>query len=114
MEEILALADALPAGRIDKNSLIKLCQEWGELDEMLASYDQAGAYLELADVAYYAIKLIALGANRASTVFGVTVTPEDVLGMAVAKYTLRAAPGNPKDDAAERRAIAPWAGGTHV
>lgn len=110
IESILKLSDALPSGRVDKNSLVKLCREWAELEEMVSVRDRPGAYLELADVTYYVCKVLSLACAMASDAFGVTVTPDDAFDMAVAKYMLRAAPGNPKDDAAERRAIARWAG----
>lgn len=53
---------------------------------------------EVADVAYYAAKVIHYAASVAS------VSVDTALRLAVAKYELRAQPGNPKNDYEERAA----------
>ena len=63
-----------------------------------------GALTELADVAYYAAKHLDWASYQVSVMLGRAVTAQDALRLAVAKYLLRAAPGNPKDDEAERAA----------
>jgi len=97
--DILALAAKLPAGLPDTGAIDKLQHERGELQAALTTGDMPGAFTEVADVAYYAAKAIHEAANAA----GLTV--EQALAVCAAKYGLRAQPGNPKDDAAERAAV---------
>ena len=96
---ILALAARLPAGLPDANAIQKLAHERGELQAALDGGDRSGTLTEVADVAYYAIKAI----HEAAYAAGLTV--EQALAVCEAKYRLRARPGNPKDDAAERAAV---------
>ena len=116
---VLAWASALPIPLPDPKAARKLAAELVEFDEAMRGADYLGAVTELADVVYYAVKII----------YAIITTPEMVnalvhqmqiieqraeqLGLSVeqafdvcdAKYSLRAAPGNPKDDAAERAAV---------
>lgn len=100
MEAILELANRLPAGLPDDKAPAKLVREWQELLEALDSDDHTGALTELADVVYYAAKSIHAAAFRC----GVDI--ETAFAVAEAKYSLRAQPGNPKNDTAERAAVA--------
>ena len=96
--EILALAAKLPAGLNDARSADKLIAERDELLAALRADDFVGALTEGADAVYYAAKHL----QWVSVQLGVSM--EDLSRIALAKYTLRARPGNPKDDAAEREA----------
>jgi len=96
--EILALAAKLPAGLNDARSADKLIAERDELVAALRSGDFVGALTEGADAVYYAAKHLEWVAQQLG------VSMEDLEGVAKAKYKLRARPGNPKDDAAERAA----------
>ena len=97
--DVLALAARLPSGLPDPNAIQKLAHERGELQAALVAGDMPGAFTEVADVAYYAIKAI----HEAASAAGLTV--EQALAVCEAKYRLRARPGNPKDDEAERAAV---------
>ena len=97
---ILDLAAQLPSGLNDPRSAEKMLAERDELVEALGADDYVGALTEGADAVYYAAKHLDWVARQ----LGVTV---DVLfAVAEAKYGLRARPGNPKDDTAERAACA--------
>lgn len=96
--EILALAAKLPAGLPDPDALKKLTREMDEFNEAIEANDTDGALTEAADIGYYVAKLLDYVAGLLS------LDADTVLLLAVAKYTLRARPGNPKDDAAERAA----------
>ena len=105
VESILALAEKLPSGLPDAQAPAKLLAEMKELAEAIEAEDHDGALTEVADVTYYAAKCIALAADMA----GISIVK--AFAVARAKYSLRAAPGNPKDDAAERAACrAAWLG----
>jgi|GEM_PF-812743 len=97
--DVLALAAKLPAGLPDTGAIDKLQHERGELQVALIEGDRSGTLTEVADVAYYAIKAI----HEAASAAGLTV--EQALAVCEAKYRLRARPGNPKDDEAERAAV---------
>lgn len=98
IESILDLAGKLPSGRIDSQAPNKLLGEIEELEEALAENDIDGALTEIADVVYYAAKVIALASDLAG------IARTEAFAVAQAKYRLRARDGNPKDDAAERAA----------
>ena len=98
IESILALAEKLPSGLPDAQAPAKLLAEMKELAEAIEAEDHDGALTEVADVVYYAVKTIALAADLAS------IARTEAFAVALAKYSLRAAPGNPKNDAAERAA----------
>lgn len=98
LNEILSLAAQLPSGLNDPAAADKLLAERDELIQALRTDDYAGALTEAADAAYYAAKHLDWVARQ----LGLSV--DDVLRLALAKYSLRAQPGNPKDDAAERAA----------
>ena len=105
VESILNLAEKLPTGIIDPEAPAKLLAEMRELTEAIEAEDRDGALTEVADAVYYAAKCIALAAAMAG------ISRVEAFVVARAKYGLRAAPGNPKDDAAERAACrAAWLG----
>lgn len=110
---LLLLADRLPTGRRDPQAGHKLTRERQELEEALGQGDRLGAVLEAGDVAYYAAKCVANGLlteteARVVVEFAankVELPTSVVIEVAVVKMSLRARPGNPKDDAAERAAV---------
>ena len=114
IHDLLALADKLPTGRRDPRALAKLAREREELAEALAKGDRLGAVLEAGDVAYYAAKCVANGllsreeaeAEVTQAAGAVGLTFKEVIKAAKAKFGLRARPGNPKNDAEERAAVA--------
>ena len=95
LHKILELAAQLPSGIPDPDAHYKLVVETNEL---LATEDYDAVLTEVADVAYYAAKVIHYAASVAS------VSVDTALRLAVAKYELRAQPGNPKNDCEERAA----------
>ena len=97
---VVALAAQLPSGLSDRKAPQKLEGECQELEEALGNNDYVAALTEVADVVYDAIKAI----EWAAASVGLTVG--QALVLAIAKYRLRARPGNPKDDVAERAACA--------
>lgn len=113
MNRILEVASKLPTGLIDPNSLMKMGREQEELIECIANSDLLGAIMEAADVMYYAHKAAHNGLcsererDQAITVAArsVILTVDQLEQALVAKYGLRALPGNPKDDAKERVAV---------
>ena len=117
-DTLLALAAQLPTGLRDPRALEKLWRERQELQECISAGDTLGGLLEAGDCAYYAVKALHNGLcgvndamhyiNAAGRLVGLTFS--EVLTVAEVKYTLRARPGNPKDDAAERAAVAAWLG----
>ena len=111
---LLALASQLPTGLHDPEALDKLERELEELKEAALTGDHLGAAMEAGDVGYYAIKAesndLLNESQRDNFIRNaagfVDLEPEMLLDCAIAKYELRARPGNPKDDTAERRAVA--------
>jgi hypothetical protein len=101
---VLRLAAQLPSGLDDARAAEKLVAERDELLAALAEGDVAGALTEIADGGYYVAKHLDWAARRLGEVLGRPASIEEVLRLTIAKYTLRAAPGNPKDDEAERAA----------
>lgn len=97
--DVLELAAQLPAGLNDSRAADKLLVERGELRDSLVAGDMVGAYTEAADAVYYAAKHL----DWVARAVGVSVA--QLFELAVAKYSLRAVPGNPKNDAAEREAV---------
>lgn len=95
LHKILELAAKLPSGIPDPDADYKLAVE---MNELLAAEDFDAMLTEVADVVYYAAKAI----HYAASVAGVSV--DTALRLAVAKYELRARPGNPKNDYEEREA----------
>lgn len=100
VEEIIALAAQLPSGLDDPKAAEKLLAEQRELVEALNADDYVGALTEAADAVYYACKHLQWVCKQ------VELPVETLFAVARAKYRLRAAPGNPKDDRAERAACA--------
>lgn len=99
LEDILVLASMLPSGLNDAQALDKLTAERDELVAALNDEDYVGALTEAADAVYYAAKHIEWVCHQ------VGVNLDNLMRVAAAKYSLRAVPGNPKDDAAERNAV---------
>jgi phosphoribosyl-ATP pyrophosphohydrolase len=97
-DKILEYAAELPSGVLDPKAADKLVAERDELVDALSAGDYEGALTEGADAAYYVAKHLHFVAHR----LGVSIA--DLVALAEAKYALRAQPGNPKDDAAERAA----------
>jgi len=95
LHKILELAAKLPSGIPDPGAHYKLVVEGRELS---AAADYDAILTEVADVVYYAAKAIHYAASVAS------VSVDTALRLAVAKYELRARPGNPKNDNEEREA----------
>jgi len=110
---LLYLAAQLPTGRIDPNARAKMFAERVELDAALKIEDHIGAVIAASGVAYYAVKamdnaLISVPTcqehiRQAARKVGLTA--EQVLRVSICKMTLRARPGNPKNDAEERAAV---------
>lgn len=98
IEDIISLAALLPSGINDSKAASKMLAEQQELQEALAAGDLDGALTEAADAAYYAAKHLQWAAAQ------VGLDVPGLLKVTEAKYSLRAQPGNPKDDAAERAA----------
>ena len=96
---ILELAAKLPSGLNDAHAAEKLLAERQELLDAITGHDRAGALTEAADAAYYAAKHLDWVARQ----LGLSV--DDILALCVAKYALRARPGNPKRDEEERQAV---------
>ncbi len=114
IDTLLTLANQLLTGLKDPSALQKMERELDELKEATIAGDYLGAAMEAGDVAYYAIKAKANGLinknqrdsfiHHAASFVG--LEPEILLDCAITKYRLRATPGNPKNDAAEREAVA--------
>lgn len=100
MKHVLELAAKLPSGLNDPRSAEKLLSERDELIEAIANGDSIGALTEAADAVYYCTKHLDWVARQ------VDVDIDTLFLLAIAKYTLRAAPGNPKNDSTEREACA--------
>ena len=114
MDKLLELAARLPSGLNDPRALEKFHRERQELAEALAAGDRIGALLEAGDCLYYTTKARYNKLADESEIARLNTDviemsgfpPEIIRAAAIAKYTLRARPGNPKDDAAERAAVA--------
>lgn len=114
VELIAQLAGQLPTGLTDPEALNKYHKENRELDAALATGDRLAIYLEAADCAYYAIKARKNGLVneiRLKTMLLFIAGKSGLslpllLDACIAKYRLRAIPGNPKNDTAEREAVA--------
>lgn len=98
ISDIINLAAKLPSGLNDPRSAEKLLAERDELMDALHDGDYIGALTEGADAVYYAAKHLDLVAG----LLGISL--DALMAVAEAKYSLRAQPGNPKSDAAERLA----------
>jgi hypothetical protein len=96
IEKILYLADKLPTGLPDRDAVGKMIRE---REEYLSAEDEDDRLTESIDMAYYAVKALHLFAFEA----GITIPA--LLAGVIAKYELRAAPGNPKNHEEERKAV---------
>jgi hypothetical protein len=114
IEALKALAEQLPTGLYDPKALDKMEREMEEAKEAVMAGDMLGAVMEGGDIAYYAIKAESSGICDESqrdkfieyAAGFVGLVPTLLLDCAIAKYALRARPGNPKDDERERAAVA--------
>lgn len=104
LDNVLFYAAKLPSGLDDARAAEKLIAERDKLLAALAEGDEVGALTELADAGYYAAKHLDWAARRLAEIIGRPASVNDVLALTAAKYQLRASPGNPKDDQAERQA----------
>ena len=98
ISDIINLAAKLPSGLNDHRSAEKLVAERDELIDSLEAGDYNGALTEGADAVYYMAKYL----DWVAGLLGISL--DTLLAVAEAKYRLRAQPGNPKNDAAERAA----------
>ena len=113
-DQLISLSSKLPSGSNDPKAFSKMLHEIEEFNEKLADGDRLGALLECADVLYYAVKSIYsnLFDQEMAGVYIEEVrqkggfTRSQVEQAALIKYSLRAQPGNPKDDRKERAACA--------
>jgi phosphoribosyl-ATP pyrophosphohydrolase len=111
IEEIINLSKQLKfSPSPDPKSLEKLGNEVKEFEEALNNNDLLGSALELADVVYYSVKLVYLKACELNEKFNKKITIKMALEICVAKYSLRARKGNPKDDKLERQSIKKFLG----
>jgi hypothetical protein len=128
MDKLLELAKKLPSGLNDPRALDKFRNERRELYGMMAEGDRIGALLEAGDCLYYLVKAWHNGlisAEQYITMFDEiekstafisqgwrkwlrrpAFSKLTIRAAAIAKYTLRAKYGNPKDDGNERAAVA--------
>ena len=115
ISEIVLLAHKLPTGITDPKAREKFYEEIDELSDAIRQGDYLGAVMEAADCAYYAVKkhvnyqISPTGRDALiRTVSRLVSLPDSavLLDCVIAKMSLRAAPGNPKNDVAERAAVA--------
>lgn len=105
LNDIVDLARELPSGLDDPMAFSKLIVEREEFHAALSIGDALGALTEATDAVYYAAKYLHQVATDVSALMEYDVTIDDLIRMTCAKYELRARPGNPKDDSAERIAV---------
>lgn len=110
--ELVDLAGNLPAGMPDPRAADKLRAEWKELNDAIANGSaMAEVAAEAADCLYYAVKAkySGLGVEVAAELEKISaaahIGSQAIIEAALTKYRMRAAPGNPKDVAAENVAI---------
>lgn len=95
ISQILALAAKLRTGLNDSQAPEKLLTEKYELIAEIEAGNSIAALTEGADIAYFAVKSMEWAATQCD------VSIDTLLRLAIAKYSRRAAPGNPKDKEAE-------------
>ena len=95
ISQILALAAKLRTGLNDSQAPEKLLAEKYELQAEIIKGDSVAALTEAADISYFAIKSM----EWAATQCGIDI--DTLLRLTIAKYSLRAVPGNPKDKEVE-------------
>lgn len=98
ISQILALAAKLRTGLNDSQAPEKLLAEKYELIAEIEAGNSIAALTEGADIAYFAVKSM----EWAATQCGIDI--DTLLRLAIAKYSRRAGPGNPKDKEAEAAA----------
>lgn len=103
--QLLALANRMPSSSVDIKAPKKVYEEYLELEDQLmtdflsGNPDTIPALMEVADVYYQLTKTT----NLLMAITG--LSEDEIAKVAIAKYTLRAAEGNPKDPAAEYAAV---------
>jgi len=105
LNDIVDLARELPSGFDGPMAFSKLIVEREEFHAALSIGDALGALTEATDVVYYVAKYLHQVATEVSVLMAYAVTIDDLIRMTRAKYELRARPGNPEDDGAERIAV---------
>lgn len=110
---VIRLANKLPAGLNDPDAQQKYHRESVEFYQACQNDGPEAQALELADRVYYLIKMLVndqVELARLLPLVDAAAMELDVdrftaFDLCIAKYTLRAEPGNPKDDEAERMAV---------
>lgn len=122
-QQFIKLAQRLPTGLVDPRAEEKFERELVELQAAIAADDKIGALLEAGDCIYYACKIYANSDEEALDIENALgrcqrvadllpqVAVQQLVIVGLIKYNLRARPGNPKNDAEERAAVAPLLAG---
>ena len=117
-QQFIKLAQRLPTGLVDPRAEEKFERELVELQAAIADDDKIGALLEAGDCIYYACKIYgnskeealdlenALGRCQRVSDLLPQVAVQQLVIVGLIKYNMRARPGNPKNDAEERAAVA--------
>ena len=109
LDDILLLADRMPSGRNDQRAMAKFMVEVSEFWSAVDRGDLVGALTEIADLVYYYAKMSPFHRQQAehdlfSALQKLGCDLDQGVKLAYAKYSLRARPGNPKNDSEERKA----------
>lgn len=117
-QQFINLAQLLPTGLVDPRAEEKFERELVELQAAIAADDKIGALLEAGDCIYYACKIYANSDEEALDIENALgrcqrvadllpqVAVQQLVIVGLIKYNMRARPGNPKNDAEERAAVA--------
>lgn len=111
---LIALSAKMPTGTIDPKAIDKYCAEYQEMKVAHKHGDRLGAIMEGGDCLYYLAKMLHNGLATISLAMAtaemiaehIDIDIDLLFRVAETKYNLRAQPGNKKDDAAEREAVA--------
>jgi len=111
--EVEAIAERMPAGKIDPLALDKFDHEKEELVEALRVGDAVAIVMEASDMVYYAVKAVLYGSltvAAAQSILGFCakaagVSEDQLIDVLLIKFGLRAVPGNPKRPAVEAAAV---------
>lgn len=119
------LAKRLPTGLVDPRAEEKFEREMVELQAAIAADDKIGALLEAGDCIYYACKIYGNSDEEALDLENALrrcqrvadllpqVAVQQLVIVGLIKYSLRARPGNPKNDVEERAAVARLLAGSY-
>lgn len=113
IDDLLAIADRLPTGRIDPRAGHKRARECEERRESRLLGDRLNEIIEAGDEAYYLAKCVANGllTEQEATcelhriAAEVDIPADAIVEVAKVKMGCRARPGNPKDKAFEAAAV---------